>query len=435
MKKKDVIKSLVRDLHTSPLPAYKRRDCDIPLDIPKIVSIIGVRRCGKTFLLYQLMDRLAAAMPRNQIVCINFEDERLNLKAEELDLVLQAYMELYPENDLSKTYFLFDEIQNVEGWEKFVRRVYDQVSKNIVVTGSNAKMLSSEIATSLRGRGLGYEVYPLNFKEYLRFGEIDVDLFASKSKARINAAFDRFIKYGGFPELMEIEDDRTHNKILQDYFQVMIYRDLIERYNIANTVALKYFLKRLFASATKQISVHRIFNDLKSAGIRVGKNTLYEFLEAAEAIFLVRTIRKYSPKITVQELSEKKVYIIDTGLLNAIVFKFSADTGKALEHTVYWELIRRGHTVFFYKDGFECDFLIQENERIVHAIQVCDQIQEENTRAREIRGLVATCKQFGLKKGFVVTSDTEEEFEIDGIEVQMVPVVSFLLDADRMAIS
>ena len=162
---------------------------------------------------------------------------------------------------------------------------------------------------------------------------------------------------------------------------------------------------------------------------------MYEFLEAAEAIFLVRTVRKYSPKITVQELSEKKVYIIDTGLLNAMVFKFSADTGKALEQAVFWELIRRGHTVFFYKDGFECDFLVQKDERIVHAIQVCDQIREEKTRAREIRGLVATCKQFGLKKGLVVTSETEEEFEIDGIEIQMVPVVSFLLDADRFAIS
>jgi len=426
MQKKYILKTLMTDFHRT-VPTVIARDYQIPIFSGKIITLIGARRSGKTYLLYQLIEQIATKITKQRIIFINFEDERLDLLSHELDLIIQAYLELYPLEDLSQCCFFFDEIQNVNGWEKFIRRLYDTISKHIFLTGSNAKILSSEIATALRGRSLSYPIYPLSFKEILRFQQITPDLVSTQGKAILYHTLENYLHDGGFPELPLLPNQDLKQKTLQEYYQVMLFRDLVERYQITNMTALKFFLKRLYASATKQVSINRVYNELKSAGFKVSKNSLYDFLEYAEAVFMMGTLKKYAHKISTQELSERKVYVIDNGLANAVRFQFSADIGKALEQVVFWELKRRlsdQESLFYYQNQFECDFIVQRDEQITTAIQVCYQLDDIETKNIEIKGLQQTCERLGLQQGILITYEYEEP--IAGIRV--VPILEFLLN-------
>ena len=427
MEKKEIIKSLIHEFHYRPLPQYNPREIDVPLKVGKIVTLIGVRRSGKTFVLYQLIDRLLRETDKIDLIFINFEDERLDLATREADLILQAYQELYPGRDMASCYFFFDEIQNLPGWEGFVRRLYDTVSRHIFLTGSNARMLSSEISTSLRGRSISYEVFPLSFREYLNFRGIPVDFYIPETKAAIYNALESYLEFGGFPELVSMADEDVKYRILQEYFDVMLFRDLVERYEIKNIIALKFFLKRLFNSATKQVSINRIYNDLKAAGIKIGKNSLYNFLEQAEAIFLVQTLKKYSPKMSVQEFGERKIFIIDNGLLNSVVFKFSDDRRKAMEQVVFWELRRRRKQFFFSKNGYECDFVVvSRTGDVTNIIQVCSDLSDPHTLSREKKGIRMTCKRSGAFHGTIITYDHQTKIEEGGIIIDLVSLPVFL---------
>ena len=425
MKKKEQLKQIIRDFHLNDKFDVKSRTLQPPIDTKKIITLIGVRRCGKTSILYDMINKLSDTIPKTKILFLNFEDERLELGIDELDLILQSFSELYPEQNLSECYLFFDEIQNITGWEKFIRRVYDTISKNIFVTGSNSKLLSSDIATSLRGRTLSYEVYPLSFKEYLSFKDIEVDLYSSKSLAHIKNAQEQFLKDGGFPETLFLQD-QYRNQTLQEYFNVLLYKDLAERYSITNTVALKFFLKRIIASSTKQISINKIYNELKSSGIKIGKNTLYNFLDYVQNIYLALTLHKYDKSLTNKELGEKKIYSIDIGLNNATEFKFSDNIGKSLENAVFLELKRNYNEVYYYRDSnSECDFIVNEKNSITQAIQVTYDMSDEDTRTREIKGLVNACKNFKLGNGVIITYDTEDEIIEDNISITLVPFYKF----------
>ncbi|WP_434581529.1 ATP-binding protein [Sulfurimonas sp. NW15] len=421
MKKKEQLKQIIRDFHLSEPFDVKPRDLELPLNTQKIITLIGVRRCGKTSILYHKINKLAQTIDKTKILFLNFEDERLDLRVDELDLVLQSFMELYPEHNLKECYFFFDEIQNINGWEKFVRRVYDTVSKNIFITSSNSKLLSSEIATSLRGRTLVFEVFPLSFSEYLSFKNVEVDLYSSKSLAYIKNAQENFLKDGGFPETLFL-DAPYATQTLQEYFNVLLYKDLAQRYSITNTVALKFFLKRVIASSTKQISINKIYNELKSAGIKIGKNTLYEFLEYIQNIYFALTLHKYDKSLVNKELGEKKIYTIDVGLNNAIEFRFSDNVGKVLENAVFLELRRKYDSLFYFRNSkSECDFLVNEKNRITQAIQVTYDMSDEVIKTREIKGLITACKEFDLKNGVIITYDSEDQVVLEDIQIDIIP--------------
>ncbi len=427
MKKKYTIKQIIRDFHLREDFDVKARDLQLPLDTQKIITLIGVRRCGKTSILYDMINKLSHTIDKTKILFLNFEDERLDLSVDELDLVLQGFSELYPEQNLSECYLFFDEIQNIIGWEKFVRRVYDTINKNIYITGSNSKLLSSEIATSLRGRTLSYEVFPLSFGEYLSFQDIEVDLYSSKSLAYIKNAQERFLKYGSFPEILFLED-QYRNQTLQEYFSVLLYRDLAERYAISNTVALKFFLKRIIASTTKQISINKIYNELKSSGIKVGKNTLYDFLDYVQNIYLALTLQRYDKSLINKELGERKIYSIDIGLNNAIEFRFSDNIGKSLENALFLALRREHRELFYYRDArSECDFVIHDRGTVIEAIQVTYDMSDKHTRDREVKGLLQACKYFDLTVGTIVTYDDEDEWVEDGVCIKLIPFYKWCL--------
>lgn len=421
MKKKQLLKQIIRDFHLNENFDVKPRNIQPPIDTKKIITLIGVRRCGKTSIFYHMINQLIEKIEKTKILFLNFEDERFELNSDELDLILQAYMELYPSYKLSECYFFFDEIQNIPNWEKFIRRMYDTISKNIFITGSNSKLLSSEIATSLRGRTLNFEIFPLSFKEYLSFKDIEVDFYSSKSLAFIKNAQESFLKNGSFPETLFLEEIYA-NKTLQEYFNVLLYKDLAERYNITNTVALKFFLKRIISSSTKQISINKIFNELKSSGIKIGKNTLYEFLEYVQNIYLALTLQKYDNSLINKELGEKKIYSIDIGLNNATEFRFSDDIGKSLENAVFLELKRKEFDIYYYRTSkSECDFLVFDKNTISDVIQVTFDMSDENTKSREIKGLIEACKNFDLKSGTIINFDSEDELIENGIKIKIIP--------------
>lgn len=385
---KSIIKGIIADFHQLPLPAFKRRQLDVPVDIDKIITVIGPRRAGKTYYLYQLMADLAQkGVAKSQILYINFEDERIVLDNEN-DLIFDAYRELYPFQDLSDVYVFFDEIQELPGWEKFVRRVYDTVSKHIFLSGSNAKLLSKEIATALRGRSISFELLPLSFSEYLYFQNIATkDRNSSHSKALIENAFQQYCLWGGYPEVVGLED-RFKVQVLQEYFNVMLYRDLIERYQIKDASVLKFVVKRLVGSFTKEFSVNKLYNDLKSRGFAIGKESLYKMVAAAFSIYMLASVERYEPAVVKREMSNKKIYLFDNGFASALNYLFSEDTGKRLENVLFQHIRAKTENIFFMRNGWECDFAVFPRTGSPQLFQVTNKLDHDNIE-REMKGLEA----------------------------------------------
>lgn len=422
---KDLLKTIIIDSQQRVIPEVWERTLTIPTDSGKIVTLTGVRRSGKTFHLFNLMNQLKAiGVPNERLLYFNFEDERLHLSSKELDSILQAYQELFPNQKLSDCYFFFDEIQEVEGWEKFIGRIYASVSQHVFITGSNAKLLSKEIATALRGRTITFEVYPLSFAEYIGVVSPGLHSHGSTDKATLINLFDRFIHQGGFPELVRQEDELKDN-VLQEYFNVMVLRDLIERYQISNSSTLKYFCKRVIGSSGGEFSVNKIYNELKSQGYQVGKDTLYLYQNYVEAIYLNRFINKYSHSVVKAESSQKKCYVIDQGLGAALDYKFSQDRGRLLETTVALELLKQGRQIAYQQNGGECDFVVIQKGKVIMAIQVALDFTDAKTKQREVKGLVQACLKFDLSEGIILTFNNEEQLERENVQVTVIPAWQF----------
>lgn len=427
MDKKELLKTIITDNQSRALPKIWQRTLELPLSSKKIVTLTGVRRSGKTYHLFDAMSKLKAQKISNErILYINFEDERLHLDGSQMDLILQAYQEMYPDLNLSDCYFFFDEIQEVDGWEKFVDRLYSSISTHIFITGSNSKLLSREIASSLRGRTITFEVYPLSFIEYVQIAKPGLNPFASADKAKLIELFRRFMHEGGFPEIVLQQDD-LKDKILQEYFNVMLLRDLVERYNISQVAILKYFCKRVIGASANEFSVNKIYNELKSQGYSISKDSLYAYRDNVEAIYMSRFVAKYSESTVQSEGSLKKVYAIDQGLGSAIDYKLSDDTGRLLETTVALELLKLNKQITYYQDGAECDFIVTDKGRVTNAIQVTVDLSDVTTREREIKGLLQCCKRFNLSEGTIITYDSSEVIEINDITIRIVPAWKYFI--------
>jgi uncharacterized protein len=432
---KDIIKSIISQFQNGTIPLTKARSVKIPQNTGQIISVIGARRSGKTYLLYELMNKLIVkGIKLEQIVYINFEDERfLNFQVSDFDSILQSQRELNPNLELDNCYFFFDEIQNINSWEKFVRRLHDSGSKNIFLTGSNSKLLSSEIATSLRGRTIVVEVFPLSFKEYLEFKNIKNDYINPANKALIINQLNLFIKYGSFPDVIN-QDEDIKILILQGYFNTMIYKDIVERYKVTNPLNLKYFIKFLISNNTSEISVNKIFNSMKSQGLKVGKESLYEYLDFVQNIYLATVLKKFDYSIRIQENSDKKIYSIDNGLYTAINSNTSQNTGKLLECAVFNYLLSKygKDKIFYYSNVTECDFVVIDNNQLIDLIQVTSTMTDDDTKKREIKGLVKACEFFKVNTGTIITlDDNEENIKVDSITIHSVPAWKYFLEPKR----
>ncbi len=407
----------------------QERATQLPLDEGRIVTVTGIRRCGKSSLLGLTINRLLKnGVPREQILYVGFDDERfLSMSPDNFDEILQAYREMFPHIAIKDVYMFFDEIQLIEGWELFVLRVYKNYCKHIFVTGSTAKMLSEEMASALRGWPDEYREYPLSFSEYLRFKNIEANRYTEEGKAVLASAFRAYCEEGGFPEVVLTTAKSEKIKILQSYFNTMLFRDMMEHYNIGTpSSVVRYFLKRVMNNLTKPTSVNNIYNDIKSQGLKVSKDSLYLWLDYACNIFLLRKVEKYDKSMVKQRSASAKYYVADIALRNAVLLPESEDDGKALENVVYLNLERslgEEDRVFYYKDSKECDFVVQRGEHVAELIQVCWALNEENIE-REVGGLLAASYFTGCKKCLIVTFNQQRSLERDSLHIEVKPIWS-----------
>ena len=296
-------------------------------------------------------------------------------------------------------------------------------------------MLSTEIATELRGRTLPYEVFPLSFREYLRFRDIphaQNDLYVSSVHAKIVNALEEYLLYGGFPEVIARERP-LKIKTLQEYLNVMITNDLVKRYEIKSLKAVQFFVRQVLNSNTKEFSINKIYNSFQSVRLPIGNSALYDYLEYAQTIYLAFVLNKYVYSDRLREQTSKKIYAIDSGLYNAVNTSALDDRAKLLENAIFLQIYRNTKEVSFYKDEYsECDFIICEQGKPKQAIQVCYSMESEDTRKREIRGLVRACKALGLTEGTIVTYQSSEATTVeDGVQVQIVPAPEYLLSESK----
>jgi predicted AAA+ superfamily ATPase len=427
---KETFKRLITDFIQKDIKDILPREYDIPLESKKIISLIGVRRSGKSSILFDIVNKLRENIPRENIIYLNFEDDRLfPLKLQNLDDILESYFELYPQNYDKKFYLFLDEVQVVDGWEKYVRRVYDNYDIHIYITGSSAKLLSSEIATSLRGRSITYEIFPLSFSEYLYFKNIEVNLHSTKSLGFIKNALNTYIIDGGFIETVE-EDNTIARKILSDYLELIVYKDIVDRYNIKNRMLLKQLTKYCFTNIATLISFTKLYNDFKSQGFKLSKDTIFEYISHLEDAYALFSVAIYKNSIKQEQRNPKKIFAIDSGFKKIYDYAIGEDLSKLYENIVFLHLRRETKEIYYYKGRQELDFYANiEGKKLL--INVSVDIQDEKTKEREFKALLEAMEYFNSTEAYLITKDKESVEEIEGKKIKIVPLYKWLLDKKR----
>ena len=386
---------------------------------------VGIRRTGKSYLMYQQIKQLESkGVPLSQIVYVNFEDERLlETKVTDLNTILEIGLEM--SGSTNKPYLFLDEIQNINGWEKFVRRIAD-MKYRINITGSNSKMLSSEIASTLGGRFIIMNVYPYSFTEYLTANHREknyLDVISTQDRADVLSLYNEYVTFGAFPELVDIKNKRA---FLSSIYQTIYLGDIITRNKISNDFAIKLILKKIAESVTKPLSFSRLTNILKNTGMAIGKQTVINYVGYMTDSYLLFTLQNYAAKLVDKETSPK-YYSMDTGLLGLMLL----DSKSAqLENLVAIELIRRYgvENVFFFENNVEIDFYIP-SERL--AIQVSLQVLDDiDTKERETRAFAKLNNFIPDSKCILITNSEDTNLEYDGIDIEVIPIWKWLLMAD-----
>ncbi len=422
-----LLEQLIVDFHERPLPTPTPREVELPALSGKIDAVIGMRRTGKTWFLFQVMQRyLEQGISKEAMLYLNFDDERLlPMAATELGQITDTYYRLFPDHRDQTCYFFFDEVQNISGWEVWLRRLVDTERVQIAVTGSSAKLLSREIATALRGRSLSTEMFPFSFRESLTHEGIE-DIPSSRPGAKKRALLEnrlrRYLLNGGFPEVQSVTDNHRI-RILQEYVDVVILRDIVERYQVRNILPLRTLIRHLLATPATLFSVNKFYNDLKSQGQVCGKNTLHDFFEYLKDAYLIYPVSIHSRSERTKRVNLRKVYVIDTGLANAFLHQPQSDWGRLLENFVFMELRRQVLDIEYYRtgDGLEIDFITTDQHGSQALYQVSLELHDRKTREREVRALTAAMQETGIKHAAIISLDTEERIKTDTGVIYVVP--------------
>ena len=419
---RDILKQIIIDQKEMYLDnPLISRDYDLEENVN--YCFVGIRRTGKSYMMYQQIHNLMNdGISSSQIVYVNFEDERLlEIGVDDLNTILEIGIEF--SGSKGKPYLFLDEIQNVDGWEKFVRRVAD-MKYRINITGSNSKMLSKEIASTLGGRFMIVNVFPYSFKEYLSANHIEnimVDQIGTKKRADIVSQYEQYVTYGAFPELVDIKNKRV---FLNNIYQTVYLRDIITRNKITNDFAVRLILKKIAESVTKALSFNRLTNIVKSAGISIGKQTVINYVGHMLDSYLIFSLQNYAAKLVEKETSPK-YYFMDTGLLGLMLLDCKT---AQLENLVAVELIRRYgfENVYFFENNIEVDFYIpSENLAIQVSMQVLDDV---DTLERETRAFVKLNDFIPNTKCLLITNSEETTLKCDDIEIDMIPAWKWLFD-------
>jgi len=391
----------------------------------EIVIITGVRRSGKSSLMRLISRDIMKhqdPLPDN-ILYLNFEDERfIDFSHNDFEPLYEIFLELY--GPKGKKYFFLDEIQNIKGWERWVNRLYEFEQIKIFITGSNATLLSSEIATALTGRNRQITCYPFSFREFLNLRGHKIsqnDVYIREKRVMMKSLFNEYIKLGGFPEVLKNKDP----SLLEQYLKDIIYRDIIARLNIKNRKEIKELILFLSSNTGKTHS----YNSLKNVIEVKSFNTVKNYLEILENVYLFFSIDLFDFSIKKQIYNPSKIYSIDPALSRSVAFKFSHDSGHIYENFVFIELLRREKEIFYWKSkrGKEVDFLIKRGLKIQEAIQVSLSLEDHETKKREINGLLDAHKELNVKNLLVITEDEEGEEKIGDTKVNIIPLWKWLL--------
>ncbi len=418
MIEKDVLRQIVIRQKKELFPSEKSvkrdlLDAIIPwLKDERILILTGVRRCGKSTLLKQIMQ------VTSEWCYVNFEDERLlDFIAQDFELLNEVLIETYGQ---PKIYF-FDEIQNIEKFETFVRRLQDQKFK-VILTGSNASLLSKELGTRLTGRYKAFEVYPFSFKEFLAFKNIKWhkdNFYIVEQKIRLLKLFEEYLLYGGFPEYLKNKD----KEYVRTIYENILYKDIITRYSIKREKILKELVNILATNIASQFT----YNSLRKIVGLANAITVKEYISYLSNSYLFFELLKFSYSIKKQLNSPRKIYFIDSAFHQICGLNFSQNKGKTLENAVFIELKRKNKGAYYYGNKNECDFVIKDGTKISQAIQVCHTLDNTN-RDREVNGLLEALNTFKLKEGLILSFEQTEELTINQKKIKILPVVRWLLE-------
>ncbi|MCX6766587.1 MAG: ATP-binding protein [Candidatus Moranbacteria bacterium] len=409
---------LIKEIVVDQRSAFESRDGFVPRNFPqkfltsrKISVISGIRRSGKSTLLKQI------SLGFSSFSYLNFEDERmLDFSHQDFNALYGTFLELYGEQEV----YLFDEIQNISGWEKFVRRLFED-GKKIFVTGSNAKLLSSELATTLSGRHIKFELYPFSFREFLKFHDFPAKKnYTTVEKGLLRRRLNQYMEYGGFPEVVVSRNKEELKQLYQD----VLMKDLLVRFKIRETKGFRDVALFLLSNVSTPVSFNSIRNLLGIRSVTSVKNYVDYFEEA----YLFYSLFKFDYSVKKQIINDRKIYCVDTGIVNAVAFRFSENVGRMIENLVFIELKRRGADVFYFKGKKECDFLVRNGLKAGEAIQVTEGLGNSKTEKREIDGLLEAMEKFKLKKGLIITRDEEGIRRSGGKAILVVPLWKWLLE-------
>lgn len=420
------------DFQKRELPELVERELKIGKS-KRIKSIIGPRRAGKTFFMFQqIKELIRSGEKKESILYLNFEDPRLvDIDFKEIREIIKLHWQLYPSSTRGKLNVFVDEPQNIENWEIAIRSLHDE-EFDIFLSGSSFKLLSREISTSLRGRTLSYLLLPFSFKEFLKMKNtsFDVARLSSKEKSILLGLLGEYLEYGGFPEVILEEGSENKIKIINEYFSLIVYRDIVERFKIKNTQLIKWLIKSLTTSFSKEFSVHKLYLTLKSRGVKTSKNTLYSYLSMLEDSIFVFFVPRFDYSVRKRESSINKAYLCDAGF--AKLAETSKDQGRKMENIVFLELERRKRAltnIFYWKNPQqeEVDFVIKTSAQVEQLIQVCSDIADIDVKKREVRALIKASKQLHCDNLLVITEDYDRVEEHEGKTIKFTPLWMWLL--------
>ncbi|MDX2346644.1 MAG: ATP-binding protein [Legionella sp.] len=406
----NLIHTLIAEFHAKikhPPKLLERKQRLVQVD-NKITVAIGMRRVGKTTCIFQKILSLLSKKQTSleQILYLNLEDDRLiPFSAKQLAELIESFYTLYPKNHDRLCYLFLDEIQNIPDWPLLIRRLFDTKTVEIYLSGSSAKLLSKEIHTSLRGRAFSQEVWPFDFVEYFHATKqpLTEKLFSQKAHDQLFVLLKQYLEQGGFPETLNMTIEQRR-QTLQDYVDVVVMRDIIERHGITNVSLIKYMIKSLLKNASTGFSVNKFHNDLKSQGFSTAKNTLYDYLNYIQDAYLIFTVPLYSESIRKTQTNPRKIYAIDTGLVKAYSFGITKNLGHYFENMFYLDLKRQGYEVYYYltKERYEIDFMAIDSKGTPKLFQIVWDISDSKTLEREQRALVSAEQELGIK-GTLIT--------------------------------
>ncbi|MDF1592840.1 MAG: ATP-binding protein [Desulfobacterales bacterium] len=429
---KDIIAQLIDDFHEWKLPKPLARDKELFEIKDKANVVIGMRRAGKTWFCFQkIADLLAKGVQKEKILYLNFEDDRLlEFNVHYFREILDIYYAKYPKHRNSRCYFFFDEIQRIDQWEMFIRRMLDTENVQVCLTGSSSKLLSTEIASTLRGRSLSIEIFPFNFPEFLKYHGLFKDrpkTFGAKTASLLRKAINDYLEIGGFPEVQEL-DRNLRVEILQGYIDSVLLKDVIERHNVSNVMVLKYLVRHIMNTPGGKFSVNKFYNTMQSMSVKCTKNSLYEYLDHLTDAFLFYKVPIHTRSEKSRLINPTKVYSIDTGLLNAMTYRNSSDFGPFLENMVFMQMRRKGYNIEYVntKDGYETDFIARHKVTgDVQLIQACWEMSNKLTFERELRGLKSAMAELSIHSGTIVTWN--DDVVLDN-EIKVVPAWKWMLE-------